>query len=214
MAPLLTREQKRLAVRLRGQGLDWKEIALACECSVDSIRFYDRPELLQRRSLPAAWVPPAGRLSFEDREEIVIGLARGETFTSIARRIKRAPSTVSREVAANGGRGDYRPWAAYLRAYARSRRPKPTKLASSQELLAEVIAGLKKFWSPEEIAKRLRLDHPDDPMMQVSHETIYQSLYVQGRGSSAGSWPAVCAVAGPPGGLRAGTRPEAGSKTW
>ncbi len=96
--------------------------------------------------------------------------------------VDRAPSTISREVGANGGRSGYRPWAAYLRAKDRARRPKLTKLASSPGLLGDVVEGLQKFWSPEEIAQRLRLDHPDDPMRQVSHETIYQSLYVQGRG--------------------------------
>jgi IS30 family transposase len=121
-------------------------------------------------------------LTIEDRVEIAIGLARGETFTSVARRIGKVPSTVSREVAANGGRGDYRAWDSYLRAAERARRPKPTKLASNPRLLAEVVEGLEQLWSPDEISRRLRQDHPDDPMMRVSHETIYQSLYVQGRG--------------------------------
>ena len=117
-----------------------------------------------------------------DREEITIGLVKGESFTAIAQRINKVPSTVSREVAANGGRDDYRAWASYLRAEQRCRRPKPTKLASCPELFSEVTAGLKAFWSPQEISRRLRIDFADDPMMQVSHETIYQSLFVQARG--------------------------------
>jgi IS30 family transposase len=112
----------------------------------------------------------------------VIGLARGETFTAIAARIGKAPSTVSREVAANGGRHDYRAWGGHVRAQEQARRPKPAKMASCPALLAQVAEGLEQLWSPEAISRRLRLEHPDDPMMWVSHETIYQSLYVQGRG--------------------------------
>ena len=108
---------------------------------------------------------------------------KGESFTAIAQRINKVPSTVSREVAANGGRDDYRAWAGYLRAEQRCRRPKPTELASCPELLSEVTAGLKGFWSPQEISRRLRIEFPDDPMMQVSHETIYQSLFVQAAAS-------------------------------
>ncbi len=187
MTPMLTREQRRMAARLRAEGLDWKDIARACGCSVDSIRYVghlapDDQVRIDRGFGSPAWTPAAGRLTFGDREEIVIGLARGETLATIARRLHRAPSTISREVAANGGANRYRAWGGYLRAYAQSRRPKPTKLGSSPELLAEVVQALEKFWSPWEISRRLRLDHPDDPMMQVSHETIYQSLYVQGRG--------------------------------
>jgi IS30 family transposase len=112
----------------------------------------------------------------------VIGLAKGETFTGIANRIGKAPSTVSREVAANGGRHDYRAWGGHVRAQEQTRRPKQAKMTSCPALLAQVVEGLEQLWSPKAISRRLRLEHPDDPMMQVSHETIYQSLYVQGRG--------------------------------
>jgi transposase, IS30 family len=95
--------------------------------------------------------------------------------------IGRAVSTVSREVAANGGRGDYRAWVAHREAGRRARRPKKPKLACAR-LAAQVTAWLEEWWSPEEIAQRLQLEFPDDPMMRVSHETIYQSLFVQGRG--------------------------------
>jgi IS30 family transposase len=84
-------------------------------------------------------------------------------------------------VAANGGRSGYRAWRAHQRAHQRSRRPKAHKLARP-ELATEVTKWLKKWWSPEEISMRLRLEFPDDPMMQVSHETIYKTLFVQGRG--------------------------------
>ena len=106
---------------------------------------------------------------------------RGETFGAIASRLGRVTSTVSREVAANGGRDGYRAWRAHERARERTRRPKGPKLACPR-LAAQVTAWLEEWWSPEEIARRLRIEFPTDPMMWVSHETIYQALFVQGRG--------------------------------
>jgi IS30 family transposase len=90
-------------------------------------------------------------------------------------------STISREVAANGGRNGYRAWAAHRRAAERVRRPKATKL-SHQPLAETVTEWLERWWPPEEIAQRLPIEFSDDPMMRVSHETIYKSLFVQGRG--------------------------------
>ena len=90
-------------------------------------------------------------------------------------------STVSREVKRGGGCCGYSAWHAHQRAREQARRPKPFKLASGR-LLEEVTSRLEQLWSPEEIAARLRLDHADHPEMRVSHETIYQSLFVQGRG--------------------------------
>src|SRR5436190_14847748 len=110
-------------------------------------------------------------------------LARGETATLIAGRLGRAVSTVTREVNANGGRRGYRAVRADRRALGRALRPKPAKLACSARLRAEVERRLGERWSPEQIAARLVLDFPDDPEMRVSHETIYQSLYVQSRGA-------------------------------
>ena len=99
----------------------------------------------------------------------------------IAARLGKAVSTVSREVAANGGRGGYRAWRAHQRARAQARRPKTPKLACPQ-LAAQVTTWLAEWWSPQQISRRLRIEFPGDPMMRVSHETIYQALYVQGRG--------------------------------
>ena len=90
-------------------------------------------------------------------------------------------STVSREVNRGGGRDGYSAWHAHERAREQARRPKPFKLAAGR-LLDEVAKRLQQLWSPQEIAARLRLDHVEDPEMCVSHETIYQSLFVQGRG--------------------------------
>ncbi|MGA8295841.1 MAG: helix-turn-helix domain-containing protein, partial [Acidimicrobiales bacterium] len=116
-----------------------------------------------------------------EREEIRAGLERNETFTSIAASLRRSVSSVSREVASNGGRRRYEAWRAHERAYERARRPKPTRL-SHKPLAKKVIEGLEKWWSPEEIVRRLRAEFSKDPMMSVSHETIYKTLYVQGRG--------------------------------
>jgi transposase, IS30 family len=119
----------------------------------------------------------------EEREEIRAGLVAGDSFAAIAGRIGRCPSTVSREVARNGGRRRYRAVAADGAAYRRALRPKPAKLAQNPRLRGRVEQGLAECWSPEQIAARLRREFPDDPGMQVSHETIYQSLFVQARGA-------------------------------
>jgi IS30 family transposase len=170
-----------MVMRLRGHGLGWKEVARAVGCS-RSVAWRTGEGQQKHPGRPATWTPRPGRLTIQDREEIVVGLATGETYVAIALRIGKAPSTVSREVAANGGREAYRAWGGYLRAVERTHRPKLTKFTTCPRLVAAVTEGLEEFWSPEEISRRLRHDHPDDPMMQVSHETIYQSLYVQGRG--------------------------------
>jgi len=126
-------------------------------------------------------VPGPGRLTLADREESTLGLHAGESFTVVAARLGKAVSTVSREVAANGGRGAYRAWRAHQRAREQARRPKTPKLACPQ-LASQVATWLDQWWSPVQIARRLRIEYPGDPMMRVSHETIYQALYVQGRG--------------------------------
>jgi IS30 family transposase len=128
------------------------------------------------------WAPSHRRLSIEDRIEIRLALERGESFRSIARAIGRDPSTVCREINANGGRGGYRPMVAHRRARDLARRPKPTKLGCNRRLRDRVVADLERFWSPEQIARRLQEEFGDDSSMRISHETIYKSLYVQGRG--------------------------------
>jgi len=123
------------------------------------------------------------RLSPAEREEISRGLLAGESFRSIARILGRAPSTVSREVRANGGRRRYRAWRAELARDRRACRPRRARLARNPRLRRLVEQLLGERWSPQQIAQRLRHDHPDDPEMWVSHETIYQSLFIQGRGA-------------------------------
>ena len=123
------------------------------------------------------------RLSAVEREEISRGLRVGESYRAIAGRLGRAPSTISREVRANGGRHRYRAWRAELARDRRARRPRTAKLARDSRLRRIVEQLLAARWSPQQIAWQLRHDHPDDPEMWVSHETIYQSLFVQGRGA-------------------------------
>jgi IS30 family transposase len=128
--------------------------------------------------------PVSGRyLSLAEREEIAVGLAREESYRVIGARIGRPASTVSREVARNGPAGRYRAVRAQALAELRGRRPKEAKLAGNDELRGWVQAKLGSKWSPEEISARLVLEFPGRAEMRVSHETIYQSLYVQGRGA-------------------------------
>ena len=133
--------------------------------------------------MPRATSQSALRLSFSEREEISRGLLAGETCRRIAARLGRSPSTVSREVAAGDRRDRYRAWRSEECARRRVRRPKTAKLASSPRLRDEVERRLALRWSPQQIAARLVLDYPDDLEMRVSHETIYRSLFVQGRGA-------------------------------
>lgn len=128
------------------------------------------------------WKPSVSRLSLEQRIEIRVGLERGLSYRAIGRAIGRHASTVCRDVQANGGLDGYRPMAAHRRAHVLARRSKPTKLASNRLLRDRVVFDLERFWSPEQIARRLRTDFGDDASMRISHETIYKSIYVQGRG--------------------------------
>jgi IS30 family transposase len=168
---------------------------------------------------PLTLAPVSGRyLSFEEREEIAVLLAGGCGVREIARRLGRAPSTISRELQRNSairtGRLEYRASTARAHAERRARRPKPAKLVVNPQLRAYVqdrlagsvqrpdgsVAGPRvswrgrrlgprkdrrwgQCWSPEQISGRLRVEFPDDESMRISHEAIYQSLYVQGRGA-------------------------------
>ncbi|EAQ5964033.1 IS30 family transposase, partial [Salmonella enterica subsp. enterica serovar Senftenberg] len=125
----------------------------------------------------------AGRLRFEEREEISRGLAAGRSLRSIAAGLGRSTSTVSREVAAGGGRRRYRAAAADRGAWARATRPKACKLATNPVLAGVVAEKLARRWSPQQIAGWLKLAYPDNPEMHVSHESIYRTLFVQSRGA-------------------------------
>lgn len=131
---------------------------------------------------PVASVRSERHLSLAEREEISRGLARGESSRQIAVRLGRAPSTISREIARNGG-GRYRACDAEALARRRARRPKVAKLARCHRLRRVVEAKLALRWSPQQIASWLAEEYPEDPEMRVSHETIYMSLFIQGRGA-------------------------------
>ena len=121
-------------------------------------------------------------LTTSEREEISRGVARGEALRAIARQLRRAPSTISREIRRHGGRAAYRAQRADRRAWARTRRPKVCRLATRPRLRRAIAGKLARQWSPEQIAGWLRVTFPSDPDMHVSHETIYRSLFVQSRG--------------------------------
>ena len=135
---------------------------------------------------PSGGIRPSPRrrsrlsLTLAEREEISRGLVHGHSLRRIACSLGRAPSTVVREIARNGGPGPYRAAASDRRAWDRARRPKPCKLAMHDPLRQAVGAKLERNWSPEQIAGWLKRTHPE--ACQVSHETIYRSLYVQARG--------------------------------
>ena len=181
----LTVEERARARRMDREGFSLREIARDLSWSPSGIRLV----LLRDREVEPAPAPApcfvarAGLLDAQSREEIGRGLVRGHTFAAIARHIGRRTSTVSREVERNGGRNGYRAVAAQAAAIQGARRPKLTHLETRPELADWVIARLLELWSPKQIADQLPIAFPHDPMMRVSHETIYQSLFVQGRGA-------------------------------
>ena len=128
---------------------------------------------------------PGARLSLDEREEIAYWLAIGHSARQIALRVGRAPSTVSRELARNLSYSPrrYRPFPAQIQATARARRNRPRKLAAGTPVRALVCELLRADYSPGQIAGRLKRDYPGRPELHVSHETIYQALFVQGKGS-------------------------------
>lgn len=180
MGAHLTVAQRQRVRQLRADGMTVADVARAIGCSLRTVKRVAAGKG-NREERQTPWCPGPRRLSLEAREEISLGLRRGDSFTSIARQLGRSASTVSREVNVNGGRDSYRAWRGHDRAYHRARRPKTRKLACPR-LARQVTEWLEEWWSPEEISRRLPIEHPDDPMMRVSHETIYQSIYVQGRG--------------------------------
>lgn len=131
-------------------------------------------------------IPPrvttSNRLTFLDREEISVAVARGDSRRMIAVRLGKAPSTISREIRAGTTQRGYRPSSAEQLSRDRAMRPRGGKLAGNDRLRDYVQTGLEAEHSPEQISLRLRHDFPDEPEMRVSHETIYQALYVEGRG--------------------------------
>ena len=177
----ITPEKRRQIIKMAAQGATYRQIVDAVDVSVGAVSVVLVPlGGVHRKEM---WGPTTGvLLSLDERVEIRLGLERNESLRSIGRRLNRHVSTISREVAANGGAPNYRPLAAQRRAHHRARRPKTTKLVANAALRKRVICDLNKFLSPQQIAMTLRAEFPDDETMRISHETIYKSIYVQGRG--------------------------------
>ncbi|MBC9035211.1 IS30 family transposase [Sphingomonas sp. JC676] len=121
-------------------------------------------------------------LRVEEREEISRGIAAGWSIRGIARALGRSPSTICREIERNGGSRVYRAARADKLAWERALRPKRCRLACHGRLRWRVAQKLALQWSPQQIAGWLRRQYPDDPVMQISHEAIYRSLFIQARG--------------------------------
>jgi IS30 family transposase len=152
-------------------------------------RAFDKPHSSIRcLLLPRGGIPPATRrrsrlaLTLAAREDISRGIASGSSIREIARRVDRAPSTVSREVTRHGGRPAYRAHDADSQAWESALRPKRCLLAMNRKLRNMVASKLILDWSPEQISGWLKTRYPDDQSMRVSHETIYRSLFIQARG--------------------------------
>ena len=179
MARFSEEERKTIWDR-REAGVPVKRIAKHLDRQNSSLRQFiadyggTRPTARERSEL---------RLSLAEREEISRGLAAGLSIRAIAAGLERSPSTVCREVNANGGRRRYRALVADKGAMKRALRPKRTKIAQCRRLRSTVERKLEALWSPQQIAAWLAETYPDNPEMQVYHETIYQSLFVQGRGA-------------------------------
>jgi IS30 family transposase len=172
-------DERRLIAGRLAEGASMSGLAAQFGCSRETIRrIRDEALMLGRRAEHSPL-----RLSFEERERVLVGVARGESDAEIARAVGRHRSTIGREIKRTcSDRWRYRPSAAERRSAERARRPKPGKLQGNRRLLAAVEQGLSRCWSPEQISARLKLDHPDDRGMRISHETIYRALYVQSRG--------------------------------
>lgn len=174
----LSFDQVEELVRLARQGVDYRQVAERVSCALSTVYALVGPAIFQREDRRSLL-----HLSLSDREEIRAGVERGASFRAIARLLNRSVSTISREIERNGGRDAYRAWRADERAVHASRRPREAKIEANTELRRVIEAKLRKRWSPEQIAQHLRRTYPHDEGMQASHETIYQSLFVQARGS-------------------------------
>jgi IS30 family transposase len=122
-------------------------------------------------------------LTLAEREDISRGVASGYSLRTIAQHVRRAPSTVSREVARHGGRAQYRAGNADSQAWESALRPKPCRLATHSKLQELVASKLLQDWSPRQISGWLKTEYPNDESLRVSHETIYRSLFIQARGA-------------------------------
>ena len=171
--------RRRAALGMMARGMPVAEAAARSGLGQSTLRRWRRTEDVRVLRDRKARV---GALSLEEREEIRVGIERGETDARIAVRLGRHRGTIGREIAAGGGRHAYRAWVAQNRADEAARRPKPGWTARRPWLWDEVVGLIRAKWSPEQISRRLRRDHPDEPAWWVSHEAIYQAVFVQARG--------------------------------
>ena len=209
----LTVEQRQLALRLKARGLSLREIGPQVGCSHQGVALIVR-QASRRPVRRDGWVPGPGRLTLADREEITLGLHAGESFTVIAARLGKAVSTVSREVAANGGRGGYRAWRAHQRAREQARRPKALQ------------AGLPASWPPRSPGgwpsggRRCRSRPVADRVPGRSHDVGEPRDHLPGavragpRRAAPRAGPLPAHRAGPSAGPAAAARTPGGSRTW
>jgi IS30 family transposase len=174
----LTPEQNAEMWRRWKAGESLREIGAAIERDSGTVHWH----IKQRGGIaPRSPVRSQRHLSLAEREEISRGLVVGLSLRSIALRLSRPASTISREVQRNGGRQGYRAVAADVCAWASAARPKTWRLASNGALKEAVSQKLQEDWAPQQIAGWLKQEYENQPQMQVSHETIYRSLFVQAK---------------------------------
>jgi len=163
-----------------GRGVTYREIACGVGVSVSTVVYLvDQYGLMCNRERKAR----EGSLTLDDRVEIALGVGEGLSFGVIGDRIGRPRQTVSAEVARHGGRERYRALRAQDAADRAARRLRDTWVMTRPDVWDQVVVWLKELWSPEQIAASLRREHPDDPYWWVSHESIYQAVYVQAKGT-------------------------------
>ncbi len=162
------------------RGENFEEISRGLKRHQNSVRSF----FLERGGIePRKRIRKTSALTLEEREEISRGLAEGCSLRQIARQLGRSPSTVSREVARNGGRDTYRAAAADSEAWKSAKRPKRCKLAENSKLRTLVAKKLAKNWSPGQVSGWLKAKFSTSSRLHVSHETIYRTLFIQARGA-------------------------------
>ena len=173
--------RRRVLLRLLA-GVSGRQVADEFEMSQQSVSRIRHDPIVPDQLYQSRKPTPRARLTLHEREEISRGLHANESMTSIAKRLRRSVSTLTRDVELGGGVDAYRAASAHEAAQERARRPKSTKFERCPRLAAHVETGLEQKWSPAQISATLVEDFPNDAEMRVAPETIYQALYVYGRG--------------------------------